>query len=146
MGTNSYNSIYYNGKAIHYGQCLSDGFPDNAGIDFLTEIKMLIEKYGLEEFIRLLKEVEFKKFEHDVKKEGNNDGDKDKDSYTVYLQSSYGCLENIIISKVGYTNADCYGEYNYVLDLDTLTVGLRFHEEDETSLSDIDKLIESWKN
>jgi hypothetical protein len=36
--------------------------------------------------------------------------------------------------------------YKYFLDLDTLTVGLRFHEEDIVSLTDIDKLIESWKD
>jgi hypothetical protein len=144
MGTQSYNIIYYNGKSIRFGQRLSDGHLNHAGVEFLKEIKNLIEEYGLEEFIRLLKEVEFKEFEFDEK--GNNDGDEDYDPYAVHFGLSYDSLKNIIKSKVGYTNTDCSGMYKYFLDLDTLTVGLRFHEEDIVSLNDIDKLIESWKN
>ena len=147
MGTKSYNRIYYNGKSIHYGKFLSDAFPDIVGVGFLAEIKILIEKYGLEEFIRLLKEVEFKKFEFYIKKERNFDGDKDY--CKEYIDSIYGCLENIIISKVGYTSDECDdGDYEYFLYLDTLTIGFRKYgiEEDNVSLTDIDKLIESWKN
>jgi hypothetical protein len=144
MGTSSYNSIHYNGKSFDYGHGFSDGHPCYAGIAFLMEIKELIKKYGLEEFIRLLKEIEFKKFETDVENKEDINGDKEEND--VYMQSIFGSLEDIIKSKIGYKSNDFSGWYNYVLDLDTLTVGIRFDEEDETSLSDIDKLIESWKN
>jgi hypothetical protein len=164
MGTRGTIRIRKNGKqVVMYNHW--DSYPSGLGVSFLTSIQTLIDKYGLEEFIRIIDNVrvinintEHPTEEDIVKLAPYTDlsvENRSTSSWYCLMRKLQGNLLGMI--EAGYMldfgDYDMWEEYNYILDLDNKCVYM--HEYDmspssvpdlTTPLSNIPELIKEWNS
>lgn len=157
MGTRGTIRIRYGARCItfynHY-----DSYPSGLGVKFLTSIKTLIDKYGLEGFIAKIKALKIVT-EYDIPTDEDKTnlapytdigvGSQTTDDWYCLTRKMQGNIESIIESGYGYDMSGSIGyeEYNYFLNIDTLTVGYTWDDnpiDKQTSITEIDTLIASW--
>lgn len=159
MGTRGTLRIRMAGKQIVlYNQF--DSYPSGLGVDFLTSIQNLIEKYGMDRFLQLVQSVRIVSYDEEPTEEDIAKlapytdltvGEQSTSSWYCLTRKFQGDLMGML--EAGYMfdmDEDMVQEYNYVLDLDRRCVFMfEYDEEDDdeaTPLSDIPALIEKWKS
>ncbi len=153
MGTRGTIRIRYNGKVICFYNHW-DSYPSGLGVNFLTSIKKLIEKYGMEGFISKIKSL---KIVTDLDKPTEEDkialapytdltvSSCSNDDWYCLMRKMQGNLESIIESGYAYHQDMDDEDFNYVLNIDTLTVGFDDQStETQTPINKIDDLLEEW--
>jgi hypothetical protein len=156
MGTYTSCRLIYKGKCFYYYNNIK-GDPYNFIIKFLDNIKSLIEKYGMEQFITKVKALKLVS-----SKDIPTEEDKivlapyTKLKFATLNDTNWECLmykcerniESIIELGYGFDEShfrDCV-DCDYIFDIDTLTVGESYETpEERTSITELDKEFERIK-